>query len=226
MKPSDLATLDAARVKLLLAWQRKAAGLITAKMDDAEAHANKALTDTLKTKPDGRPTLRHASRSPSYKAALARLDELLEKLAGPSRASLDGLVRDAREAFWRASFDRWKPVIPAELWRSTDPQTTNAEATEARRIVLHGLDVRDELQGPIGAAQRKLLAVLTQAGSRSTPERIADDLLSTWRKQAESAIVGVTGRALSDSEVRLDVLAGRAVVADRYLEAEPAAVGA
>lgn len=218
---TELENKDDALAARCATWQAKALAVIERKLEDAEAHAVKALTDALKQTPDGRQTVRKARRSPSFQAAHARLDELWAALAGPSVSSLDGVIRDAREDLYRAAFALWKPLIPTPLLVQADPKPTQANATAARRIVLHGYELRQELSGPILAAQRKLLAALAQAGQRSTPNRIASDLVKTWRLQSQSAIAGAVSRVLSDSEVRLNVLAGRDLIHPDHLDPEP-----
>ncbi len=212
-----------AREKLVVSWQSRASVLITRKLDDTEAHAFRALTQTLKRTEDGRATLRRAARSTSYTAAVSRLGELLDRLAGPTLTSRDGMLRDAREAFYLAALERHRPLIPLELLKDRINESQGVAA--ARRIVIHGYELRAELAGPIDRASRNLLATLEQAAGRSTPDDIAEDLLLAWRRRAEGSITQSVNAAISDAEVRLDVIAGRDLVKPEYLDDEPVAVG-
>lgn len=221
----DLEKKEAAQLARLKEWQAKAAALVNRKLDDAAAHAIAALTTTLKKTPEGRPTVRKAAQSRSFAAAVSRLDELWAALTGPSVASLDGLVRDAREDLYRFCFTLWRPLIPPELLASGDPKPAVTKLVAARRLVLHGTELRQELQGPFDAAKRTLLATLAQAGQRSTPEHIETDLIDTWRRQTETAVTAAVNRALSDSEVRLNQLAGRDLVHPDFRDDEPPEYG-
>jgi hypothetical protein len=218
MTHSDLDKKAVQQARQLLPWAARAGERIDAKFADALSHARNAVTETLKRKPDGRPTIRHASRSPSSTAALARLDELLAWLAGPSVSSLAGFVRDARATFYVDSFGAWKPFIPAELWVSPDPMPTVAGTNRARGAVLHGMDLRTELAGPIDRAKRSLRAAVAVAGRRGTTGKLSDQLLLTWRTQNQAAVTAAVHRALSDSQMDADVRAGRDLVHEDYLE--------
>lgn len=205
-----------AQEPLLLEWRGKAEELIDRKLDDAEAHGVKALTDALKTTPDGRPTVRRAAQSRSYKAAANRLDELLEALAGPAVNSLTGLIRDAREAFYISSFASWLPFIPEHLWAVPDPKPTQNALIDVRRIVLHGYELREELATPVMRAKRSLLAALGQAGLRSTPDHVAMEILAGWRLRAGGSLKQVVATVLSDSQARADVIADRNIIHSKY----------
>lgn len=218
---NDLDRREVALEALTRRWQDGVRPLIEDKLSAAEAHAVKALTDTLRTTPDGRPTVRKANQSPSYQAALGRLDELLWLLAGRSRASLDGRLRDAAEAFYRAAVEAWKPQIPEELWASPDAAPTLAGLKGARRLVVHGNDVYAELAPQIEQAGRRLLAVLAQAGQRSTPDHIATDLVETWRRQTQAGLTIVVNRILSDWQKATDTIAGRDLVHPDWHDASP-----
>jgi hypothetical protein len=202
----------------LAGWQHRAAALVARKLGDAEAHATKALTDTLKRHPDGRPTLRRAASSVSYQAATGRLTELLTGLAGPSRYSTVGLLRDACEDCYARAFEAWRPFIPESLWARPDGQPTAANLLSARTLVVHGYDLRAELAGPIAAASQRLLAVVAQAAARTTPEHVETDLVETWRRQSEAGLTTLVKRVLSDWQKAADTRAGRDLVHADYLD--------
>lgn len=221
---SDLDALDArerALEGLLAQWRAGILDLMRVKLADAEAHATKALTDALKATPDGRATIRRANQSPSYQAAVNRLDELLAILAGPSRASLEGRLRNAAQAFYAASYASWRRFIPDELWARPDGVPTAAELAHSRRLVVHGVDLRTELEGPFEQAGRRLLAVLAQAGARSTPEHVASDLVTTWRRQTEGGFAALLSRVLSDWQKAADTQAGRDLVHPDWHDTSP-----
>lgn len=211
---ADLDRRERALEALLAKWTAPALALVRRKLADAEAHAVKALTDTLKRTPDGRATIRRAAQSPSYQAAQARLDELLDALAGPSRVSTDGLVRDAAEALYVAAWHAWKPWIPESLRAAEEP--SKAQRLAARKLVVHGYDPRAELAGHVEGAGRRLLAVLAQAGQRTTAEHVASDLVATWRRQTEAGLGQVVTRVLSDWQKAADTQAGRDLVHPDY----------
>lgn len=205
-----------AQEPILLEWRGQAEGLIDRKLDDAAAHGAKALTDALKTTPDGRLTVRRAARSRSYRAAANRIDELLDDLVGPAVNSLTGLIRDAREAFYVASFASWLPIIPEHLWVVPDPQPTQNALAGVRRIVLHGYELREELATPVVRVKRSLLAALGQAGLRSTPDSVATEILDGWRDRAGGSLKKVVAVVLSDSQARADVIASRNIIHSKF----------
>ena len=211
---ADLETREQVLEAGLAGWTARALALVRTKLADAEAHATKALTDTLRRTPDGRPTVRRATLSPSFQAAAARLDELLDALAGPSKYSTEGLVRDAVEELYRGAFESWKPWIPGSLRAAEEP--TQAQLLAARKLVVHGNELRAELGPPIVAAGRRLLAVLTMASQRTTAERVASDLVGTWRRHAESGLAVVVRRVMSDWQKAADTRAGRDLVHPDY----------
>jgi hypothetical protein len=218
---SELASFEAAQVRSLRPWLRHALGTIGTKVSDAKAHAVNSVTDTLKQVPEGRPTVRKAARSRSAQAALKRLDELWAQLCGPTASSLDGLLRDAREAFYEASHERWKPFIPPDLRVVSDPAPTQAALRMVRAMPLHGYDVRQELAVPIERAKRSLLAAIAQCGQRSTPEHVAVDILDGWERRTKSALFRVAQSALSDGQKAAETLAGRDLVHPDYLDELP-----
>lgn len=196
-------------------------GRVASKVADARAHAGKAVTDALRTEADGRPTVRRANRSPSLAAALARLDELLDELAGPRSTSLDGLLRDAREAAYRAAFARWLPRVPERLRARKGPGPAAADLARARGLPLHGRDVRDELEGAVEAAKRWLRSAVVLAGSAGRSERSGVDLLDAWERSARTGLTRAVVLAEGDAEVAMDRLAGRDLVRPEFLDDSP-----
>lgn len=187
-------------------WQRMASTAVAKAVDAAHAHAVVALTDTLKRTADGRATIRKARQSPSYQAALSRLDELWERLVGPAITSNLGLIRDARDAFYGEAFAGWQRTLPLEFVVDPDKAKARSES-EIRGLVLHGMELRTEIGAKIGDAKRSLLATLERAARKSHPDAVATDLLDGWKATAKSALTRSAVVALSDSQVAIDGIA-------------------
>ena len=211
---------------LLKNWGARVSARIAAKIADARAHAENALTETLKGTPDGRATALKANRSRSLLAAQTRLQELLVDLAGPTTISLEGLVRDAREAFYRDATARTFPLIPSKLLARSDPTPTRLGLSKARGLVLHGQDIHSELQAPISAAGRNLAAAVVLAGNQSTSKRAGRNRLDDWARTAKASIERAATLALGDSRVALEVIAGRDLVRSEFLDKTPLTIGA
>lgn len=196
----------------LTPFLRKADRLIAAKLDDAHAHATTALTAALKVTPDGRPTRARAARSPSYGAALSRLEEL--------RDDLVDLVRVARASFYRASFDTLRPLIPAAYHVTPDPEPTQRNVARVVAALIHGTDLRQDLRQPLDRAARLLLPALTLAARADESGGAAIDRLKAWRVKAASTTTSTVRIALSDSQIHAWREAGRDLIHPDYLEAE------
>src|SRR5512135_2157880 len=95
----DIAAIENRQKGRLEPWIAKGVKLVSAKLADARAHAEKAVTDTLRSTPDGRPSMARIRANPSYQASLNRLDELWAEIGGPSVTSLQGLIQDSSAAF-------------------------------------------------------------------------------------------------------------------------------
>jgi hypothetical protein len=203
---------------LLHGWGLRVARQVGRKVADAKAHAALAVTDALRREPDGRATIRKADQSPSFRAALARLDELLEGLCGPSRASRRGILRAAREDFYRASWKLYRPETPIGV-RVDRRDPAEADLVAARTLVLHGMDLRDELKGEFDSAARSLRATVVKAGRRDAPARAAEDLLDAWERTARLAIERRCNLALGDALVAITAMAARDLVRPEALSA-------
>lgn len=202
--------------KRLTPWIEKASGLVRSKIEDSSAHALKAITESLKKTPDGRETDRKVSKSPSFIAALARLDELATLLAGSSSSSLDGLIRDARESFYRDSFEVWKAMIPAESWISTDPRPTQIGMARVRAMQIHGADVRVGIASSITQAKEDLKRAVNLGASRDSSHEIAADRLKTWARLKTDLITRTASLELSDSGVLVHGVAATDLVHPDY----------
>lgn len=184
----------------LARWISKTAGVVARKLEDTAAHAARTITGKLKLKPDGIPSVRHALLSPSYQAAQSRLDELRAALVGPTKSSLDGLLRDAREAFFVLSFGLWRPLLTDDFW-DLNREPTQAGVNIFRGAIIRGLDLGSELDGAFDPARRSLYATVNLAGNSSTPAERVDDLIEIWRRQSEMNISRKCAQILVDSEV-------------------------
>lgn len=204
---------DSVRVAAVRQWSVKAARLIDARIGDARAHAWNAITQRVVTAPDGRKTWRAAVLTRSYNAALSRLDELADDLAGPAKTSLDGLLRDARAAFYRGSFEQW--TIPPELL-AVDPRPTKTGERMARGLVLHGYDLRTEVADAIQTATTGLQAAVTVAGGRDATDAQSRAVLDGWESQKAHAIKQRVDGLLSDSYVAIYNLVGREMIDPKY----------
>jgi hypothetical protein len=214
----DLISKSEALESLRAEWAKSILSRVDAKLADSLAHAERAVTRTLKATSDGRPTARKASQSPSYAAAVSRLDELWVWLAGPSKDSLSGRLRDAREAFYKRAFELHRELVPTELHVSADPEPTFANIRLVRGALIHGFDLRRELEGPFSTAKRKLAAAVANAGQRSATVGDSSDILETWHRQSLAAIQTAVLRALSDSAEFADTEAGMDLIHPDYLE--------
>ncbi len=212
MTLDDLDSKTASLDVLRSAWEIKLQPIVAAKVQDAHAHALKALTDTLKKTRDGRSSILQINRSVSYAAALARLDELWRWLAGPSEVSLTGQIRDARAAFLTEAARHWHPLIPPDYRSRPEHEPTQNQVQQIRAAAIHGYDPRKSLEGQIGTAKRSLKAALEQAGRRSTPSHVEDDLLAAWATRTTSTISETVKTLLSDSMVYADREAGRGLI--------------
>lgn len=221
--PDPLEAKAKAQAATLDRWQRMASTAVAKAVDAAHAHAVVALTDTLKRTADGRATIRKARQSPSYQAALNRLDELWDALVGPSATSLNGSIRAARSEFYKEATTEWFERLPKEFLRDGIElrRAEDARANDMRRLVLHGMELRTEIGAKIGDAKRNLLASIERAARRSVQGHVATDILETWKATAKSALTRSAVVALSDSQVAIDGIAALDVVRPEFRPVNP-----
>jgi hypothetical protein len=218
MIPADVESIRAALEAVAAGWLRRAVEKIDGKVSDARAHAANALTERLRAEADGRPTIRLGIKSRSFAAALARLDELLIALAGPSEVSLAGLVRDAREDLYRHAFALHREHVPVELHVRPDPEPTQANIALIRAAAPHGHDPRTELVGIVADAARGLKATLGLAGASDATRARQGDLLTAWESRTRDALVTAVEGLLSDSLVYVDSEAMNDVIHPDFVE--------
>lgn len=212
MTPTQLDAKSDALEALRASWEAKLAVAVADKVGHAHSHAYKALTAALKATADGRTSLLRINKSPSYQAAVARLDELWADLAGPSEVATEGAVRDAREAFLGLASKLWFPLIPEDVRGRTTPKPTLAEVRAIRAAAVHGYDPRKQLQAPVLSAKTSLKAALEKAGRASTPGHVEDDLLAAWQTRAVGSLTQAVRTLLNDSVEYADREAGRALI--------------
>ena len=201
----------------LLPWVGRASLLVKERVHDARAHGEKALTETLRQTPDGRPTARKFQQSRSYLAALSRLNELQVALIGWGEYSLDGLIRDAREEFYTSSFGFWLPYIPEEFRKVPDPKPSQAGVNLARGAIIHGYDLTREIGPGLKQAKDRLYVALNAAARRGLRPGAGKEFLSVWQSDAISGITARVTSALSDSDKALHEAAGQAIIHPEYL---------
>lgn len=159
-------------------WVVRAEALIRAAAADARAHAEMAVSAVR----SGSTTARRPDRTPSFAAAEARLAAAAVALAGSDAEPLSGLVRDAREAFYRDSFEAWKAMIPRESWVEPDAKPSLVAVAGIRRLPIHGVDVGRETAAHFAAAAahlRRAAAAEAEApsGRAAVWERLRTDSL-------------------------------------------------
>lgn len=199
MTLADLNAIAREQEQARVRWSKDLLLKTSAKIADAHAHAAKAVADAAKGDEEDRRAVHFAVKHPSFQAALARLDELLDYLAGPSNTSMEGQIRDAREEFYRQAFGSHRELVPPELLASPDPAPTPLSIQMARGAMVHGYDPRQELLAPIEAAKQSLKASVGRAGLSTVAQREGADMLAGWRERTEAAINRTVLSLLSDS---------------------------
>ena len=212
-------TDEAIRATSVRPWALKAGSVVDARMADARAHAWNALTHRVASARDDRHGRRAAMATRGHRAAVDRLDEITDTLAGPTAASRLGVIRDARAAFYRDSFPLWEPNIP-EVLKAPDPRPNKSGERQARGLVVHGYDLRSEVADVVNGAKRAMAAAVTLAGRASVDDRQASDILDGWESQRREAIRRRVNMLIADSEVAIYNLVGRSMIDSRF-HAEP-----
>lgn len=169
---------------------------------DCEAHGLKAVTRTLRDKADGRPTVRHAMRNPSLRAAMRKLDELLDWACGPSSASSHGRFRDIRHAAYESGYAFWRRWVPDSVAHHADPQESGCHA--CRTFPIHGMDPRTDFGATIMRARRTFGAAVARAGISGMTDVDVRMILGEWRRRSEADILKHASRILSDGQTFAD----------------------
>ena len=92
------------------------------------------------------------------------------------------------------------------------------EIRNIRAAAIHGYDPRKMLQGPIETAKRSLKAALEQAGRKSAPGHVEDDLLKAWELRTSGSLSSTVRVMLSDSQVYAFQQAGVNLIGDEFKE--------
>jgi hypothetical protein len=220
----DIARKTRRQDRELSRWIERLGRIIKLKVHDAEAHLGNAATEVLKQTPDGRSTLLKSRNGRSYVAAMTRLDELLTALCGPSMRSLDGLVRDAREEFYRLEFAEWLPHVSDDV-RVKSGKPTLKQVDYVRGLVLHGVELRHEIELPIDRSKRLAASALVLASRQGSTSQQTAGAIRLWARNAHNRISSAVATALSDSQMAVDTLASRDVVQPEYLDNTPVVIG-
>lgn len=177
--------LEPELLRRLAPWRRRAVEMIDGLVDDAAAHASRAVR---RTSPTAAP--RAVVRRPEFKRASERLDRL--------RRDALALVADARERFYRDAFGLLAPHLdPA--WFHVDARPTEAGGWVARTAVVNGYAPADELAGTFGESQRGLAAAASLTGRRDDDDRPID----AWSDRTKRAILAAVGASLTDSQIAM-----------------------
>lgn len=208
MTEKDVAKIESALLRRLKPWVGRSSHLIAEKVRDARAHADKALSETLKNTPDGRATAAKIQRSPSYQAANRRLGEL--------KTDVIALIRDARAEFYRGSVDLWLPFIPERFRSVRDPVPTSKGEALMRGAIIHGYTLEQEIQPGVEQAKTRLAVALNAAARRRLRSEVATDLLDLWRTDTTNQLTARAISALSDSDSAIHQTVGLIVIKDEY----------
>jgi hypothetical protein len=208
-------TLDSradAQRRLVAAQSALAGRVIATRLDDVAAHAEKAITETLRQTPDGRATAARLKRSRSYLAACDRLSEL--------RSELTAYAAACREAAYRNAYDWWYERTPDHV-RRPGVGITRRNVSQVRGVYLHGTPLSVEVGAPVLLACRRLAPALTQAASLTVARYDATDKLAAWRATAQRTIAAAVGTAISDGATAAERKAARDCIAPEFLHDDP-----
>jgi hypothetical protein len=209
----DIPAMEQRHIARLEPWVKRGVALVSGKIADARAHAEKAVTDTLRQTPDGRASVARIRQNPSFQAALNRLDELHTALAGPdelhtalagpSVTSISGLVHDAAEAAYTDSRDLWWDQIDPD-YRAPSKEPTREQKTNVRGLLWYGLPVRQGFKTQFQTAHNNLLIAVSAAGSTQATNRDGFIALRTWEEKTKASLMSRLGAAMVDANVRAD----------------------
>ncbi len=216
MTLADLDKMEAALARRLLPWISDATDLIVREVRAAEDHAHKALTDALRQTDDGPRTARRFQRSASYQAAINRLQSLQAALIGEKADSLDGLIRDARAAFYFDSITLWTPHVEPEYRITPEPAPTQASERLMRAAIVHGYDLSREVGPAIEAIRTHLFAVMNQASRRRQPRDDGVKLITLWANQSRDRLAKKAAQVLSDSDKAVHEATGWLILKPEY----------
>lgn len=186
--------------------------LVGDKVSDAVAHLHKAATNALRDTPDGKPTLARAKRSPSFGAAMDRLDGLVDRLVRIEQA--------AREDAYRRSYDWHRERLPQEL-RSPDESPSDRRVDRCRNFTILGYSVRDRIMVAVDTAKRSALASLARASTRAVERSAGTDVVEAWGDVASRSLATVAAQAIGDGATWAARMAGRDAIKAELLPDDP-----
>jgi len=191
---------------------RKAGRLVGDKVSDAAAHINKAATDALRSTPDGKPTLARARRSPSFAAAMDRLDELVGRIVRIEQA--------AREDAYRQSYAWHRESLPQEL-RSAGESPSARRLAQCRDFPILGYSAKDRTMDAVDSAKRSALATLARTSTRALERSAGADAIEAWGDAASRSIATVAAQSIGDGATWAARMAGRDAIRDDLLPPDP-----
>lgn len=194
--------------------------VIKARVDDAQAHAERALTKAAIEAQAGRPTLRRIDWSPSYGAACNRLGEMVDALTGPSSVSTDGLVRDAWAAAYTWSRGDWRSRLDPSILTSRE-EPSRDEIRQARTVILLGYDARGYLLPTVDGVSSRLRALLVSLALPTLSDRDRLDPLAHWGASTATTLSMRAAMLVKTGAFYLDRIAGRNVVRPELLHDDP-----
>lgn len=202
-----LQDLEAVRVASVRRWASKCERRIADRLADARVHAWNAITRRAEAADDGRATLRTVVGTRGHKAAQNRMAELAAGLLEATQA--------ARASFHRESHELLKGSVPPEI-AAPDPGPTKAGEREAVAIVIHGVELKDEIGAKVAEAARALTAAIAYAAGTGLTDRTAATALETWEGQWRDRLTRLVETILSDSEVAIFNRVGHELIDPKY----------
>ena len=186
--------------------------LVDDKVSDAVAHLHKAATNALRDTPDGKPTLARARRSPSFVAAMDRLDELILPIVR--------IEQGAREDVYRRSHTWHRESLPKEL-RSPGESPSDRRVDRCRNFLILGYSIKDRLTVAVDAAKRSALSSLARASTRAVERSAGTDVIEAWGDVAARSIATVAAQSIGDGVTWADRMAGRDAIRAELLPDDP-----
>lgn len=200
---------------------RIAATKIKGKINDAYAHGIAGFTATLVDAPAGKPTARGTRNSRSIQAGLTRIDELHAWLAGPSRESQAGAIRDAWEDIYADCRIYWSKAIDPAYLKPNPRDATETEISRVRAAIILGYDAYEAVELAITTAKRGLRTKAANLANPSYSAKDRRDGLDAWRRANAGAISKETEIVILSGAYYLDRVAARHVLKPEFREDDP-----
>lgn len=204
MTDASLMAKAKTQAEVRFAAERDLSRLVRDAVTKATAHAVIALTDVLCNTTPGRATLAKVKQSRSYQSACNDLDALLVTMAGPSVRSLDGKLRDAREALYRSAFAWWLGYLPESHAMPADSVPTDERIKQIRGLVQHGYELKAEFGGQTERAKANLMSVLERASKPGILSTVAPALIRGWGVTTTDTLILAVQTILGDASVAVE----------------------